>query len=161
MRAPGFRGARAPDGTDWTVGRLWFGERKLKSWRWRLGIGSKLADGDVGVLDAFDGLDLESGLVLLAAAAAIVLIVVPLLLFGVELIIVGCALAIGVVSRSLFGKPWTVAATRDGAAIPAALWRVRGWRASSELIEQICIELEARGRLASDFPQAAFIERVD
>lgn len=159
MRAPGSRGATAPDGTDWTVGRVWFGERELKSRKWRRDIGSALSDG--GVLDVFDGLDLESALVVLAATAAIVLIVVPVLLFGVELIIVGCVLAVGVVSRSLFGKPWTIAATREQASTPAALWRVRGWRASGELINQICVDIEARGQLASEFPQAAFIERVD
>lgn len=150
-----------PDGTNWTVGRVWFGERRLKTWDWRQKMGAQLFDGGLGVPDVFDGLDLESGLVLVAAALALAFILVPLLLFGLELIIVGFVLAIGVLGRSLFGKPWTVAATRAGAAAPAALWRVQGWRASSELINQVCIDLEARGQLASEFPQAAYIERVD
>lgn len=151
----------AADGTEWTVGRMWFGERQIKSWQWRHKLGSALNDGDASVLDVFDGLDGESGLVVLAALLAIVFIVLPLLLFGLELIILGWALAVGVLSRSLFGKPWTIAAVRSRAKAPSALWRVKGWRASNELITQICVDLEARSQLASDFPQAAYVERVD
>jgi hypothetical protein len=92
---------------------------------------------------------------------SVVFIVVPLLLFGIELILLGSILAVGLVGRSLFGKPWTVAATRTGEEAPVALWRVREWLASNELIDQICIDLEVRGQLASDFPQAAYVERVD
>lgn len=132
----------------------------MKALRWRPAAAADLID-DTSVLDVFDGLDLESGLLLLAGVLAVVFIVVPLLLFGVELIILGAVLAVGVVSRSLLGKPWTIAATRDGVGAPAALWRVNGWRASRELIDQICVDLESRGQLASEFPQAAFIERVE
>jgi hypothetical protein len=140
---------------------MWFGERQIRSFAWRDKLGSVLGDSDVGFLDVFDGLDLESGLVLLALVAAVALVVLPLVFFGVELIILGCLLAVGVLGRSLFGKPWTVAATRGREEVPAALWRVKGWRASGELISQICVDLEARGQLASEFPQAAYVERVD
>ena len=155
------RKVTAPDGTAWTVGRLWFGEHEMKTWEWRTRLGSKLVEADGSGLDVFDGLDLESGLVLLAGVLALAFIVVPVVLFGLELIIIGCLLAVGVLSRSLFGKPWTIAATRSGARAPAALWRVKGWRASSELIGQVCVDLQVRGQLASEFPQAAYIERVN
>lgn len=133
----------------------------MKALQWRRAASTDLVDGDASVLDVFDGLDLESGLLLFAGVLGVVFIVVPVLLFGVELIIIGAVLSVGVVSRSLLGKPWTIAATRDGTATPAAMWRVTGWRASRELIDQICVDLESRGQLASEFPQAAFIERVE
>lgn len=160
MKAFGRHRVTAPDGTDWSVGRVWFGERKLKSREWRTKVTATLTDGDVSVLEAFDGLDVESWLVVVAATAAVVLIVLPLLLFGLELIIVGAVLAVGVVSRSLFGKPWTVAASRDGAAVPAALWRVKGSRASHRLIARVCAELRTCGQLPAELPDADFIERV-
>jgi hypothetical protein len=140
---------------------MWFGERQIRSFAWRDKLGSVLSDSDGSFLDVFDGLDLESGLVVLALVAAVALVVVPVVLFGVELIILGCLLAVGVLGRSLFGKPWTIAATRGREEVPSALWRVKGWRASGELISQICVDLEARGQLASEFPQAAYVERVD
>ncbi len=160
MKALGRHFVTAPDGTDWSVGRIWFGERKLRSSEWRTRVTAPLANGDVGVLEAFDGLNVESWLVVVAAAAAVVLIVLPLLLFGLELIIIGVVLAVGVISRSLFGKPWTVAATRDGAAVPAALWRVKGSRASHRLIARVCAELRACGQLPAELPDAGFIERI-
>ncbi len=151
----------APDGSGWSVGRLWFGGRRMKSWERRSELGSRLTDGGSSVFDIFDGGDVEAALIGIAVILAIVFIVVPLLLFGIELILLGFILAIGLVGRSLFGKPWTVAATRTGEETPVALWRVKGWRASNELIDHICIDLEVRGLLASDFPQAAYVERVD
>ena len=161
MKALGTHAVLAADGSKWSVGRIWFGERKLKSWQWRMSIGSRLTDGDIGVSEIFDGLDVESGLVVVAVALAVVLILLPVLLFGAELIIIGLLLAAGVISRSLFGKPWTVAATRDGAAVPSALWRVKGSRASHRLIAQVCADLSARGELPAAFPDADYIERVN
>jgi hypothetical protein len=152
----------AADGTEWTVGRVWFGQRRMKSWAWRRGFGSRLADGDSGdmiISGLFDGVDLEDGLVVIAAGIALIFIVVPLLLFGLELIILGIVLGAGLVGRSLFGKPWTVTAAPSGDQTPAAVWRVKGWHRSAQLIDQICTDIEVRGKIVPDFPGAECIER--
>jgi len=114
-------------------------------------------DGSGDLLNIFDGVDFEGGLILLAIAIACVLILIPLLLFGFELIIVGCLLGIGLVGRSVFGKPWTVTAVRSGASAPAAEWRVRGWGPSRSLIHHVCVEVEAGRRLPTDVPGAAYL----
>jgi hypothetical protein len=153
----------AADGTEWTVGRVWFGQRRMKSRAWRQGLGSGLVDGDSGdmiISGLFDGgLDLEDGLVVLAVGVALIFIIVPLLLFGLELIILGILLAAGLVGRSLFGKPWTVTAAPSGDQTPAAAWRVKGWHRSAQLIDQTCVDIEARGEIVPDFPGAECIER--
>lgn len=124
----------------------------MKSWESHFGLGSKLSRSDAAssMLGFSDGG--VDGLMVLAGVLAVVFVVVPLLLFGIELIILGLVLALGIVGRSLFGKPWTVAAARPGDREPVALWRVRGWRQSARLIDRICVDLEARGQLPSDVP---------
>jgi hypothetical protein len=85
-------------------------------------------------------------------AIAFVLILLPIILFGIELIIVGFLLAIGIVGSTLFGRPWTVVAkSSDGRT---GEWRIRGSRASSALIERICADLQSGGELPADFSGA-------
>lgn len=38
--------------------------------------------------------------------AVIAIVVVPLLLFGIELIVLGLVVAAGIVGRTLLGRPW-------------------------------------------------------
>jgi hypothetical protein len=73
---------------------------------------------------------------------ALALVLIPLLLFGVELVIVGCLLAAGILARLLLGRPWLIEAQLiDGARILE--WQVSGWRRSQRLIEQVASDLEA------------------
>lgn len=83
------------------------------------------------------------GLLLLAVALAV--IVIPLLLFGIELIVLGFAIAAGIAARGLLGRPWVVQARRVGAQAPALIWLVTGWRGSRRLIEEVAAAL-AEGR---------------
>jgi hypothetical protein len=132
----------------------------MKSWASRRDVGTGLLDGLPGesvVSGLFDGADLADGLVLAAAGLALVLIVIPLLLFGLELIILGFVLAAGVVGRSLFGKPWTVTASVAGDTTPAGAWRVKGWHRSTQLIDQVCADIEVRGELVPEFTGAEFV----
>jgi hypothetical protein len=149
-----------PDRTEWTVGRVWFGGRRLKSWESRLHVGSGITgngSGETILSGLFDGADIEDALVLLAAGLALIFIVIPLLLFGVELLVLGAVLAAGVVARSLFGKPRTVTATSAGDEAPTAAWRVKGWPRSAQLIDQVCTDIELRGELVPEFPGAEFV----
>ncbi len=68
----------------------------------------------------FGGLeDLGVILLVIAALAVFALIVIPLLLFGIELILLGLLIAAGIAGRTLLGRPWVVMATptSDGAGV--------------------------------------------
>jgi hypothetical protein len=154
------RRVTTPDGTTWTVGRSWVGKRRLKTWAWRR---EGTADGMLWNFPGtiFDGVDLEGGVVVLIGVVVIALVLVPLILFGIELLILGCILAIGVVSRSIFGKPWTVTAAPAKGNEDTAVWRVRGWRKSAELIDLICTNLRSGDGPPTVTPNATFIGEAE
>ena len=88
----------APDGVEWRVGRRW--SRRSFGWTWkRRGLA---ADAVSGLGQGIGGLDLQGGALLVVAVVAALLILIPLLFFGVELIILGVVLAAGVLGRVLF-----------------------------------------------------------
>lgn len=75
--------------------------------------------------------------------AAIFVVLVPLILFGVELMIVAIVVVGGVVARSALGRPWIVLAIPKTDPAKALAWEVKGWRRSEELIERVAAELSA------------------
>jgi hypothetical protein len=77
------------------------------------------------------------------AVVVVAVVVVPLVLFGVELTIVRLLVAGGIVARSALGRPWVVVATPSADPADALAWEVRGWRRSSQLIEEVEAELAA------------------
>jgi hypothetical protein len=91
------------------------------------------------------GADLGEWLLVVVGIVAVILILIPLLFFGVELIVVGALLAAGLVSRVVLRRPWVVVAqSSDAVASGRRLeWQVQGWRRSGELIEQIASDLSA------------------
>ena len=82
---------------------------------------------------------------MLLVTVAAVLFVVPALIFLLELLLVVAIVAMGVAGRVLLGRPWTVEA-RARVAGDAVEWKVRGWRASGELLESVAAQLEATGK---------------
>ncbi len=141
----GPRRVSAPDGVEWRVGRRWLTRRpRFGRPRRRDIAGGALDNVGPGVSD-FGSLDLGEGLVVIAAVVAVALIAIPILLFGVELIIVGILLAAGVVAHTLLGQPWVVEATStDPLTSGRSLeWRVRGWRKSGQLIREVVSDLSA------------------
>lgn len=133
----------APDGVEWQVGRRWL-TRRPELDRPRRG---EIAAESLNNLGAgwpdFGSVDLGEGLVVAAAVVAFLLILVPILFFGVELIILGALLAGGVIARTLLGQPWVIEArSTDPLASGGQLeWRVRGWRRSRKLIAQVASDL--------------------
>jgi hypothetical protein len=136
-----------PDDGEWTVRRRWV-HRRL---RWR---------GPGGSFDLMNGADLAGagadlpvvGLILglialFLFAIAAVLFIVPAVIFLVELLIVVTIVGIGVLGRLLFGRPWTVEAHQHDADHTYE-WKVRGWRASSELVHSIAEQLHTTGEPA-------------
>ena len=86
----------------------------------------------------------EGGLVVVAVLAAI-LIVIPLLFFGIELVVLGVLLAAGGIGRILFRQPWVIVARSNDPLTPGRRleWRVIGWSKSRGLIEKVISDLAA------------------
>jgi hypothetical protein len=82
----GSRRVAAPSGATWRIGRVWRGrgdERRRKPvLRWR--DGGRWLPSDFGGVDSLEGL-----LVVVVVVVLVVFVVIPLLLFGIELIIIG------------------------------------------------------------------------
>ena len=140
----GSRRVRTPTGVEWCVTRQW-SRRGLPRWR-RLGVGessrqtldvlSSISPVDVG---SFEGIEVLLGC--FVAALVIAVIAIPLLLFGIELILAGLLVAAGIIARSMFGRPWIVLATPSASPAGALAWEVKGWRRSVQLIDQVVAEL--------------------
>jgi hypothetical protein len=93
---------------------------------------------DIGGVD-----DLGAAVLVVVAVAVIVVVVVPLLLFGIELIVLGLVIAAGIVGRTLLGRPWVVRAVPVDGDAHVLAWRVSGWRRSARVIEEIAAALDA------------------
>jgi hypothetical protein len=130
-----------PDGVEWHVGRRWPTRRFGWTWK-RRGVA---ADAVSGLGQGVGGVDIQGGALVVVAALAAALVVIPLLFFGVELIILGVLLAAGVVSRVFRRQPWVIEATSSDPLTSGRQleWRVVGWRKSLKLIDQVVSDLAA------------------
>jgi hypothetical protein len=141
-----------PEGVEWRVGRRWLARsftgalgkrgREIRRSGWEQFAGAP--DGD------------SSGVLIgLYVAVVLILLLLPLILFGIELIVLGWLVAVGLVARVAFRRPWVIVAkTSSQVAGDLVLeWRVSGWGASREAIDRVVEDLAA-GR-EPDFPQAA------
>jgi hypothetical protein len=81
---------------------------------------SAVGPGDVVSLEG-----LEALLIAIVVVVVVALVLVPLLLFGLELIVLGLLVAVGIVARSLFGRPWVVLATPSLEPGSALAWEVK------------------------------------
>lgn len=131
----------APDGVEWRVGRRWPMRRFGWTWKRR----GAAADALSGLGQGFGGVDFAEGGLVVVAAMAAVLVLIPLLFFGVELIVLGAVLAAGVIGRVLLRQPWVIEArSSDPLTSGRELeWRVIGWRKSRKLIDQVAADLAA------------------
>jgi hypothetical protein len=119
------------------------------NWAWRRKKGSDVADFDL--LEGLPGLDLDEALLFVAAVLVVLLVLIPLLLFGFELVLVGCVLAASLVGRVLLGRPWLIEArtVTPAAAGRVVQWKVSGWRQSNELVRDVAADLTAGRDLES------------
>jgi len=137
-----------PEGRTWKVRRRW-GHRSVS---WRGPKGGRAAD-------LLDGADLASvgaelpvvGVIMVAIAALLigvmaVVFIIPALIFALELLLILTAVALGVLSRVLFRRPWTVEARVKGAE-HGDEWKVTGWRASGDLVDSVAGQLQATGQI--------------
>jgi hypothetical protein len=126
----------APDGTTWQVGRRWLPD-KPTLWRRRKREKDATSRGNGGG-DWFPdfGFDEAFAFVLVILAAIVVIfllttVVFPIIVLGLELMIVLVLLLGGLAGRFLFRKPWTIRArSGDGRELS---WHASGWRRSGRV----------------------------
>jgi hypothetical protein len=129
-----------PTGDEWRIVRRWVTRGRP---RWRTVPAGKATGEAFSVPDAGDPHDLVGTLGIILGAVVVAVIVIPLLLFGIELIVLGFVVAGGVIGRGLLGRPWIVEARRAGTSAQVLTWRVRGWRRSARLIDEVAAALSA------------------
>lgn len=134
-----------PDGVEWRITRTWTDWSPRDAWTRSRKRGKAMIDAPNGWGDwfsAFDSTDLWAGLAVVGAILAAALIVIPILLFGLELILVGIVLAIGLMARITLGRPWTIEARTVNLEPPRVLeWQVAGWHRSARLLAQIAAQI--------------------
>ena len=140
----GAKHVAAPDGRVWTVGRRWIGDRpRLRRESEPDSGGGGGGDdgslwGDLLAIDDITPAGIVAGLVITVALILLFAVAWPIVAVALEVLVVLLAAVFGLVGRVLFRRPWTV---RASAQDERAEWRVRGWRASGELVEKICMQL--------------------
>jgi hypothetical protein len=140
-----------PSGASWRVGRAWVSRRagrvkgrQAKAWadgawdeaKWELP--NWISFPDFGSVDS-----LEGAIVAGVALIVIVFVLIPIFLFGVELIVVGSAIAAGLVGRFLLGRPWVVTAKQLDGPHQVLAWEVSGWRRSRSVVSGVAEALAA------------------
>lgn len=130
-----------PDGVEWRAGRRWLTHRSGRSWRRPRDLAAESLS-SVGLPD-LPNADSAEGLLLITLAAILMLLLVPILFFGVELLVLGSLLAVGLLGRVVFRQPWIIEARSSGAlgAERRVEWHVRGWRKSHRLIARVVSDL--------------------
>lgn len=140
----------APDGVEWRVGRRWL-TRSANLGRPDRGEIALESLNHLGSWPDLGSVDFGEGLLVVAAVVAALLILIPILFFGVELIILGGLLAAGLITHTVLGQPWLIEARSSDPLMPQRRleWRVRGWRKSGKLIAQVAEDLST-GRNPGD-----------
>lgn len=122
------------------MGRRWITRGRP---RWRRVPAGKATGEALSLPDFGDPSDLAAALAIVVGAVVVAAIVIPLLLFGIELIVLGFVIAGGIVGRGLLGRPWIIEARPVGASVSTCMWRVRGWRHSARLVDEVAAALSA------------------
>jgi hypothetical protein len=136
----GSRSVSTPAGEELRVGRRWITRGRP---RWRRVPAGKATGEALSLPDFGDPQDLAASLAIVLGVVVVAAIVIPLLLFGIELIVLGFVLAASIVGRGLLGRPWIVEARPVGASVPTYTWRVSGWRHSAHLADEVAAALSA------------------
>jgi hypothetical protein len=134
------RKATAPDGSRWKPGRRWFPHRPNDRF-------DAIDTGDLKFPDLGEADDLFGAILLVVfsviAAVFLALLLLNVVVMAIEITIIVLGLIIGLFSRVVLRKPWTVF-VKSG---PHTVERpVVGWRASRRLIDELAAEVES-GRL--------------
>lgn len=146
------RSVAAPDGRVWLVRRRWTRRRpRWRGWRqadrkeraWRDWLPDFL---DFGLAD--DAIGPVLGIVLAVVVVVVtialaVLFVVPALLALVDIVILVLGALVGMLARTLLGRPWEIDAETGGPPAEHRTWRVRGLAASKRAVNDVVLRLQA------------------
>jgi len=142
------RTVQCEDGRTWVVRRRWLpglGPRTAWERARRRSRGSTEGARTAGDWSLFSALLIQDGAVLLRwlviAVVAVVLLFMTTFLLVVELAILASLVAVGVGSRLLLRRPWTVEAVASTG--DRLTWDVVGWRASGARRDEIAEMLRA------------------
>jgi hypothetical protein len=131
-----------PNGMRWKVRRRWT-PRWVPRPQWRGGFLGDMSGG----FDWIPDFGLDGGFIafLLFGGIIFVLVAIPLLLFGIELLVACCVIAAGLIGRLLLGRPWRVEArSMAGGGFERVIeLEASGWRGSRRLIETLKSDLVA------------------
>lgn len=125
----------APDGTNWSIRRRWVRRPRWREFR-------VFPD-----LPMFD-FSLTGALFWIAAVAVLtvlVLLLLPILVFVVELALIGLAIP----ARFLLGRPWTIEASSSRG--DELEWSVSGWQRSRRFIRDLTTAIERGERISDDW----------
>jgi hypothetical protein len=134
------------DGRTWSVRRRWSSRPGVRTAWHRARLRSKRSTEGAttaGDYSLFSALLIQDGAVLLRwtviAVVAAVLLLVTTFLLAVEVAVLVFVVLVGLASRVLLLRPWTVEAVSD--AGDRLTWEVAGWRASAALRDEIADSL--------------------
>ena len=132
---------RARDGGLWRIRRHWARRPRLRGPAFARR-GSELwehVDGEHSQKSSpFNLLGLDEISIAILVVLALIFVVIPLLLFAFEaLILVPLLVALGVLGRVLFRRPWMVEAARVEPKGEVVVWKVVGWGASDRAADQM------------------------
>jgi hypothetical protein len=142
------RTVRAPDGRSWVVRRRWM-PRVGAGTAWsRLSRRSRRSTkhaemaGDVSLFSAFivDDFAVVVRWVVIVVIATL-LIVLSAFAAVVEVALLVLLVLVGILTRVLLDRPWTIEATPDEGE--SLTWLATGWRSSAERLDQIATLLES------------------
>jgi hypothetical protein len=126
----GARRVTAPDGTTWRVGRRWVPDKPVL-WG-RRPSGGDWSLPDIGLGDVDDALVVISVVIgVIALSLLLITVVFPILVLGIEVLLVAVLLTGGIAARLLFRRPWTIRARADNGRELA--WRAVGFRRSGRV----------------------------
>ncbi|MDH3607021.1 MAG: hypothetical protein OER12_08490 [Acidimicrobiia bacterium] len=96
-----------------------------------------------GLLAALAKILLYVAIVVAVVVAALftVFVLVPSLVFLAEYLLFWLVVGGWILYNTLTGRPWVIKATKDGYESPDHAWRIKGWRNSQALIDDIADDL--------------------
>jgi hypothetical protein len=127
----------APDGSKWKVKRRWL------PWRPRTGVPDGVSVPDIGDVDGILG-----AILLVIVAIVLLPLLVLLALFLAEWTLLLVLLPVVMFIRAAFGLPWTihVSGTMPGKKPLHYYGKVKGWTASTDLMDGLRQEIRQYGR---------------
>ena len=140
------RAVESPDGERWKVGRQWAPWRPRLRRRRRNDAEDAAGEGIGGTIEGiFAADDLFAGLLIgvLGFVVFVLAFVVvwPVIAIAAEIIIVVLGVLGATVGRVVLRRPWVIRAHVPGTYQERA-WRVKGWRASRQMIDAVSSALE-------------------